>query len=67
MIDPKEFELNKYTRNSAKGCVLEADLEYPKELCELYNQIIQISISVNYIMKLCELHNEIVQISINEC
>ena len=29
-IDPKEFDLNKYTRNSLKGCVLEADLEYPK-------------------------------------
>ena len=31
-IDPKELELNKYTRNSSKGCVLEVDLKYPKEL-----------------------------------
>ena len=31
-IDPKEFELNKYTRNSSKGCVLEVHFEYPKEL-----------------------------------
>ena len=31
-IDPKEFELNKYTSNGSKGCVLEVDLEYPKDL-----------------------------------
>ena len=30
-IDPQEFELNKYTSNSSKGCVLEVDLEYPKD------------------------------------
>ena len=36
-INSKEFDLNKYTSNSSKGCVLEADLEYPKELRELYN------------------------------
>ena len=36
-IDPKEFDLNKYTNNSSKGCVLEVDLEYPKELHELQN------------------------------
>ena len=30
--DPKEFDLNKYTSNSLKGCVLGVDLEYPKEL-----------------------------------
>ena len=30
--DPKDFDLNKYTSNSSKGCVLEVDLEYPKEL-----------------------------------
>ena len=29
-IDPKEFDLNKYTTNSLKGCALEVDLEYPK-------------------------------------
>ena len=33
-IDPKEFDLNKYTSNSSKGCVLEAGLECPKELCK---------------------------------
>ena len=31
LIDPKEFYLNKYTSNSSKECVLEVDLEYPKE------------------------------------
>ena len=36
-IDLKEFDLNKYTSKSSKGCVLEVDLEYPKELCKLHN------------------------------
>ena len=36
-IDPKEFDLNKCTSNSSKGCFLKVDLEYPKELCELHN------------------------------
>ena len=31
------MDLNKYTSNSLKGCVLEVDLEYPKELHELQN------------------------------
>ena len=25
-LDPKEFDLNKYTSNSSKGCVLEVEL-----------------------------------------
>ena len=36
-IDLKEFDLNKHTSNSSKGCVLEINLEYPKELHELRN------------------------------
>ena len=36
-IDPKEFELNKYASNGSKGCVLEVDLEYPKELRTLHS------------------------------
>ena len=36
-IDPKESDLNKYNSNSSKECVLEVDLEYPKELQELHN------------------------------
>ena len=36
--EPKEFNLSKYISNSWKGCVLEVDIEYPKELSELYNE-----------------------------
>ena len=36
-IYPKEFDLKKFTSNSSKVCVLEVDLEYPKELRELHN------------------------------
>ena len=36
-IDPKKFDLNKYTSNTSKGCFLEVDLECPKELRELHN------------------------------
>ena len=35
-IDPKEFNLKKYTSNSSKGCALEVDLEYPKKWRELH-------------------------------
>ena len=35
--DPKEFDVNKYTSNSSKGCVLEVDLDDSKELRELHN------------------------------
>ena len=31
-VDTKEFDLNEYSNNSLKDCVLEVDLEYPKEL-----------------------------------
>ena len=34
-IGPKEFGMSKYTCNSSKGCVLEVDFEYPKELRKL--------------------------------
>ena len=36
-IDPEEFDLNKYIRNSSKGCVPEVALVYPKKLRELHN------------------------------
>ena len=36
-IDLKEFNLNKYTSNISKGCVVDVDLEYPIELPELHN------------------------------
>ena len=35
-IDPKEFDLSKYTSNSSKRCVLEVDVEYEIELRELH-------------------------------
>ena len=38
-IDPKKSDLDKYTSNSSKGCVLKVDLEYSKELRELHNDI----------------------------
>ena len=31
-IDPKEFDLNKYTSNSSKGYVLKVGIKYHKEL-----------------------------------
>ena len=36
-LDPAKFNLNKYGDDSLRGCVLEVDLEYPKELNELHN------------------------------
>ena len=36
-LDLKELGWNKYTSNSSKRCVLEVDLEYPKELRELHS------------------------------
>ena len=36
-IGPKMFDLNKDTRDSSKGCVLKANIEYRKELRELNN------------------------------
>ena len=36
-FDPKGLDLNKCNKNSSKDCVLEIDLEYPKELHELHN------------------------------
>ena len=38
-IDPKEFDLNKYTSNSLKGCVLEVILNFQKNY-ENYTMII---------------------------
>ena len=37
LINYKKFHLNKHKRNCSKDCVLEVDLEYPKELCQLHN------------------------------
>ena len=34
-IDPKKSDFNKCNSNSSKGCALEDDLEYPKELTRI--------------------------------
>ena len=57
--------MNKYTSNSPKGCVLEADLEYPKELQELHNDYplardkieIRREILSEYQLKIAHLYN----------
>ena len=36
-IDLNGFDLNRYTSNSSQACVLEVDLEYPKELHKIHN------------------------------
>ena len=36
-IDPKELDLHKYISYNSKGCVLEVNLECPKELQKLHN------------------------------
>ena len=37
LFSSKKFDLNKYTSNSSKECVLVGDFEYPKELRESQN------------------------------
>ena len=64
-IDTKEFDINKYTSNSSKGCVLEVDLEYPKELLELHNDYpltpdkieIKREMLFEYHLKIADLYN----------
>ena len=48
-INPKEFNLNKYTSNSSEGCVLEVDLEYTKQF-ENYTMII-LYLQIKYKLK----------------
>ena len=63
--DPKESNLNNYTSNSSKGCVLEVDLEYPKELLELHNDYplapdkieIKRDMLSDYQLKIADLYN----------
>ena len=57
--------MNKYTSNSLKGCVLEVDLEYPKELPELHNDYplgpdkieIERDMLFEYQLKIADLYN----------
>ena len=48
-INPKEFDLNKYTSNRSEGCVLEVDLEYTKQF-ENYRMII-LYLQIKYKLK----------------
>ena len=34
-LDPKKFNLNKYTSNSSKGYVLEFDFQYPMGITKI--------------------------------
>ena len=64
-IHLKDFDLNKYTSNSSKGCVHEVDLEYPKELRELHNDYplapdqieIKREVLYEYQLKIADLYN----------
>ena len=64
-IDPREFKSNKYSSNSLKGCVLEIDLEYPRELPQLNNNYplvpykvgIKNKILSNYQLKTADFYN----------
>ena len=64
-IDPKEFDLNKYTNNSSKGCFLKVDLEYPKGLHDLRSDyplapdkiVIKREVLSEYQFKIADLYN----------
>ena len=56
-IDLKEFGLNKHTNKSSKGCVLEVDLEYSKELQELDKIKIKREMLSGYQLKIADLYN----------
>ena len=64
-VDPRQFDLNKYTSNSSKRSVFEVDLEHPKELRELHNDYpvardkieIKREILPDYQLKIADLYN----------
>ena len=57
--------MNKYTSKSSKGCVLEVDLQYPKELREFHNDYplapdkieIKRNILPEYQLKIADIYN----------
>ena len=65
LTDPKEYDLDKCTSNSSKGCFLKIVLEYPKELRELHNDYplvpdkieIKREILSEYQLKIVDLYN----------
>ena len=64
-IDPKDFDLNKYTSNSPKVCVPEVDFEQFKVLREVHDDCplapdkieIKRELLSNYQLKVSELYN----------
>ena len=64
-MDPDDCDLSKCTSNILKGCVLEADLEYPKELQKLQSDYplapdkieIKWEMLSEYQLKIVDLHN----------
>ena len=64
LIDPKQLDVNKYAGNILKGCVLEVDLEYPKEKRDLHNDFllalneikIKIELLSEYQLKITDLY-----------
>ena len=65
LINPKEFDWNKYSSNSLKRFVLKVDLEYAKELHKLHNEYsiapdkieIKREIWSNYQLKIADFYN----------
>ena len=49
---------NKYNSNSSKGCFLEVDLKYPKELHELHNDYYPLAPDKIEIKKYLQSHNQ---------
>ena len=65
MIDPENFDSNKYSSNNLKDLALEVGLEYPKELNKLHNGYhlaldkveIKKDIFFDYQFKIADFHN----------
>ena len=61
--DPQKFDISKYGSNSSKGCILELNLEYPKELFKLHDypsapdEIKTKKEMLNYQLKIADFHN----------
>ena len=64
-IDPKEFDLNKYTSSGSKGYIFKVDFGYSKELHELHNEYpltpdkieVKRGMLSNYQLKIADLYN----------
>ena len=57
-IDFQEFDLNKHTKNSSEGFILEVDIEYPKKIRDLHN---------NYSLAPDKIDRNLVRLSIENC